>query len=532
MVEFAPAPGAVYKHDYPAIFQQIAQGRLPDEATYRQLCQTDLFFLLYFGLERVDVNHPFLVKAIREVEGTHQDTLDLWAREHYKSTILTYALPLQELILNPEERICIFSHTRPIAKGFLRQLKQTLEEDCPLKAWFPDVFYKSPRREAPKWSEDDGLVVKRRTKPKESSIEAWGLVDGQPTSKHYTIRIYDDCVTRESVTNTDMIRKTQEAYELSHSLGTDGGQKRMCGTHYHFQDLYMHLKTNSGYTVRHKPATHSGEPDGDPVLLSRQRLDELLREQGTFVFSCQQLLRPKDDTSQHFSLEWIRRYELRPEILNVAVLVDPANSKKRDTSNTAMAVIGVDTAHNKYLLDGVCHKMSLTERWKMLKTLRNKWLRQPGVQVVKVGYERYGMQADIEHFEEMMRIEGGAFPITPVSWPREQGQGSKDDRIRRLMPDHENWRFFYPHEGRMTTLQQKAIADNRAYLIAQPIKRRNHEGKVYNVVQWMLDNEYAFFPATTNKDFMDAMSRIYDIDMHPPQVIHEKDLVPEYVGDF
>ena len=135
MVDFAPVPGAPYKFDYNEIFRRIAVGEIPQSQavpTYRELCRQDLFFLLFFGLERTDVNHPWVVARIREVEEKHNNTLDLWAREHFKSTCLTYALPIQELLNNPEERICIFSHTRPIAKGFLRQIKNTLESDTPV----------------------------------------------------------------------------------------------------------------------------------------------------------------------------------------------------------------------------------------------------------------------------------------------------------------------------------------------------------------------------------------------------------------
>jgi len=184
---------------------------------------------------------------------------------------------------------------------------------------------------------------------------------------------------------------------------------------------------------------------------------------------------------------------------------------------------------NKYLLDGAYHKMSLDERWTMLKGLRNKWVRQQGVQVVKVAYEKYGMQADIEHFQTMMRIERCPFPIEEVSWTRD-GTESKDDRIRRLIPDHKNWRFFYPYEGDKTSLQMEMEERGKSFLVAKPIKRKDENGNTYNLVQKMLRNEYMFFPATTMKDFMDAMSRFYDCGLGPPQIVNEADLVPEFMG--
>ena len=56
-----------------------------------------------------------------------------------------------------------------------------------------------------------------------------------------------------------------------------------------------------------------------------------------------------------------------------------------------MSVIGVDQGGNKYLLDGVRHRMKLTDRWELHQvSFKRKWEAHPGVQMVKIGYERYG----------------------------------------------------------------------------------------------------------------------------------------------
>jgi hypothetical protein len=179
---------------------------------FRNLCKTDLYFLLRYGCSREDMEHPWLFARCREVQANPDGFLDLWARDHYKSTIITFGLTIQNILNDPEITVGIFSHTRPGAKAFLRQIKRELEANERLKVWFSDTLWQNPQREAPKWSEDDGLIVKRTTNPKESTVEAWGLIDSQPTGKHFRVRVYDDVVTQESVTSPEMLAKTATAY--------------------------------------------------------------------------------------------------------------------------------------------------------------------------------------------------------------------------------------------------------------------------------------------------------------------------------
>ncbi len=98
------------------------------------------------------------------VQANPNGYLDLWAREHFKSSIITTALTIQDILCthgndpideSGECTIGIFSHTRPIAKAFLRQIKGELEKNDFLKRMFPDVLFKHPEKESPKWSEDE-----------------------------------------------------------------------------------------------------------------------------------------------------------------------------------------------------------------------------------------------------------------------------------------------------------------------------------------------------------------------------------------
>lgn len=258
-----------------------------DTLAQRHLCKTDLFYLLTVACKRKDIDRDWLYSRCREVQKNPDGYLDLWAREHYKSTIITFGKSIQDLLRDPEGTLIgIFSHTRPIAKGFLDQIKRELEQNEYLKKLFPDVLYQNPNSESPRWSLDGGIFVKRKNNAKEASVEAWGVVDGQPTSKHFTILVYDDVVTRESVTTPDQIKKVTGAWELSLNLGAHGGRKRYIGTRYHIHDTYRVMMDRGSVKPRIYAATENGKQDGNPVFLSKETLHEKRRDMGPYTYSC------------------------------------------------------------------------------------------------------------------------------------------------------------------------------------------------------------------------------------------------------
>ena len=69
--------------------------------------------------------------------------------------------------------------------GFLRQLKREMEYNALLLKYFADVFYPEPAVMSPKWSEHDGLIVRRQSNPRRLALRHGDLVDGQPVSRHF-----------------------------------------------------------------------------------------------------------------------------------------------------------------------------------------------------------------------------------------------------------------------------------------------------------------------------------------------------------
>ncbi len=506
---FIPHPEAKYDFNYPRIVAEINQLVLTDKPKFVQFmrfwCQESLFFLLYFVL-RVPVNHPWLVERIKEVQDCHDMTIDLWGREHFKSTIITYGLNIQKILRDPNIRIGIFSHTRKIAQDFLRRIKLTFEENDFLKALFPDILYEKPLSQSPKWSEDDGILVKRQSIFQEMTVEAWGLTDGMPTSKHFDRLNYDDIVTRESVTTPDQIKKVDDSFKLSDNLGADDivtgrrGERGVIGTTYHFNDQYEKLKRDSGWDPIKKQYTRQHQigdwiirihpsigEDGRPVLLSEESIAGRRKKQGPYVFACQHLLTPIAKEDQRFRYEWIQWYKKLPDNLTLFLLCDPANEKKKKRTGSDYTVYwlwGIDSRNNRFLVDLVRDRLNLTERWEHLKKIIRKW---PNIQ--KIGYEQYGMTADIQHFEKMMEVESFYFP-RPVELSG--NRLSKEDRIARLIPQFEKGKIWLPER----------------------LLYQDKEGHTIDLVKVFIDEEYLFFPFSPHDDVLDAASRIEDEDFN------------------
>ena len=448
----------------------------------RMLCQADLYYLLVRACRRVDMLHQFAFERTREVEAAPNGYLDLWAREHYKSTIITFGKTIQDILNDPEITFGIFSHTRPIAKAFLRQIMRELEGNKALHAAFPDVLWGEDVRQAPKWSEDDGIIVKRKSNPNEATIEAWGLVDGQPTSKHFRVLLYDDVVVAGSVTTPEMIAKTMVEMERSYNLGTTPGIKRGAGTRWHFADAYRTIIDRGTLKAREHPGRVGGTEDGDSVFWPEEIHLAKRRDMGAFTYAAQILLNPAADSAQGFKREWLRHYSnITPAAkFNNYILVDSASSKKKGSDYTAMVVVGLGTDQNYYVLDMVRDRLNLAERLDRLFKLHRRYKPK------QTRFERYGMLSDLDAIRGRQEHENYRFDVTEVA-----GVTSKVDRIRRLLPLFEQGRVWLPKTLHVADWQH------------QPV----------DLVRAFIEEEYTAFPSGLHDDLMDALARICEPDL-------------------
>jgi len=167
--------------------------------------------------------------------------------------------------------------------------------------------------------------------------------------------------------------------------------------------------------------------------------------------------------------------------MNLYILVDPASKRKVGSDYTVMAVIGLGADRNYYLVDLVRDRLNLTARGETLFGLMAKY-----PQAIRVGYEEYGLQADIEFIRYLQNERNNRFSIVPLGGPM-----PKPDRIRRLVPVCEQGRFWLP----------------RRLLYV------DWEKRVHDLVADFLSDEYEAFPVSLHDDMLDAISRVLDPDL-------------------
>lgn len=467
-----------------------------------ELARTDLFFLSRYVLNRPDQHHQWVLERCREVQESPDWHIDLWARGHQKSSIITTAYTIFNIINDPETTICIFSNTRAIAKKFLRQIMNILSTNVALKAMFPDVFWQTPEKEAPKWSENDGIIVKRKSTCKEATVEAWGCADGcGNVGSHYKVLVFDDVCTEESVTSPEMKTKTLDGIRLAFNLVHRHYRIRIIGTRYAYDDAYHYLLQNKKFIPRLHPATDNGKFDGRAVYLTQKELEDKRKEiNNDFIFSCQLLMNPKALDNISFSLDWVRYGTPPPNLrMNKYIMVDPANSKKSNADSTCMWVVGYGSDRKIYVLDGIKDKINLTERAECLHNLYLRWM--PNL----VGYEQYGLQADIAYIKEReQRDWHTCMPIQPLG-----GHLRKEDRIKSLVPIFQNGNILLPRTLPYTTAEGVPICVVNEFL-----------------------GEYVNFPNITHDDMLDCLARITDPAMCCQHPAEGKAEMEEYERDF
>lgn len=443
----------------------------------RRNSEYSLFYFVIYVLHWTFLDNDFAYALCGKCQGKGRwGRLWLLAREHYKSTVITIAETIRDILIHPEETTVIYSYKYDSAKDlFFAPIKNELEQNQIIRMIWPDVVY-GPDEKPEVWTAT-AFNVKRKVRRKETTLTC-GSIFSQLTGYHADKLVFDDCVIEENCQTPDRIAQTQKQWELSLNTGnTEHLQYCVIGTYYAYGDLYCHIKEENLCEVITQPCY---APDGRGVLYTKEALDEKRRIMGSAVFATQMLLDPKLGSAVAFRQEDIMWWQAKTYAgLNIYTFVDPAGEVSRHRDNTVILTIGLDAADNFYLIDMVRDKLTLTQKTQELFRIKRNY--NPRI----VFYEKNGAAIDIPHIQEEQDRYNFRFPIQSLVQSKAKGE-----RIEALMPLFEQHRVWFPQNGCWHT---------------------NWEGKSEDMLHSFIVQEYLAYPHTTHDDALDDLANI----LHP-----------------
>lgn len=186
---------------------------------------------------------------------------------------------------------------------------------------------------------------------------------------------------------------------------------------------------------------------------------------------------PVGEGNRMFKADWLQLLNRMPEEdnLNIYMLIDSANSKRKDSDYTVITVWGLGRDQNYYLLDAIRDRLDLSGRTDAVFNMVERW--QPKC----VFWEQVGAMSDVQHVREVMHWRQYHFQIIEI------GQHvPKPDRIGWLVPLFEGRKIYMPDR----------------------MLRCSDTGINYDFIRVFVDDEFSTYPASRHDDMLDSISNL------------------------
>jgi len=279
--------------------------------------------------------------------------------------------------------------------------------------------------EREKWTETQIIIKPRTVNRKEPTIQT-GSVDTSLVSQHYDIIIADDLVSRNNIGTKEQMDKVKQYWRDSVSLLEENGIQIDIGTRWHFDDLHGWLLEE----YPELPVFIRGcfDENGLPIFpekFTKESLENIKKEIGSYDFSCLYLNNPIDDENADFKRSWFEnKYtdeDLKGKTLNTFITLDNAPSTKEGTDYIGIIVCSVDINNKWYLRHVERFKGNTPQLIDKIFDLRNYW------KPLKIGVEQKAFEDLIKpYLDQEMRKRNIFFTIEEL---KDKGV-RKEDRIR------------------------------------------------------------------------------------------------------
>jgi hypothetical protein len=412
-------------------------------------------------------NHPFVLNRCSEVQERLNNLysnnpaeprcrLEVWARGHFKTSILTIAATIQYHLRYPEQCTCIFSFKKPIAEGFVASIKSICEMEIMVKC-FPDVLFEDPYRQSSSWSNQNGINFKRQnTSRKECTIESSGL-ESMEQGNHFERQVFDDIETPDVVFSMDNINKCFSNFEMASYMTTlqETDIQIVIGTYYHHEGPLMKIRKkvdglgNSKFVY----TKISGISDNDQsVFLTDKQMNE---ERLKLHFNAQICCDPTPQFNMKLNPSFLREIKSQdvPKNLVKFLLVDPAGDasvqKSSQRDSWAIELIGVRPPQfgddwgisEVYLLDAIIEQLSEVDA---VETIVNMYTK--GGKIRSLGYEKVGGSTPIVafHVQEALKKRNRIIKEQDhtLEYLKTGGVNKKDRILQALMFPLNNGKIF------------------------------------------------------------------------------------------
>lgn len=449
---------------------------LEEQAAYMARDDLGMYATLVLGFKPAR-HHKLLIQALEEVsDGMWDLLLVMMPPGSAKSSYGSVAFPAWYLGRHPNRCVIAASHTQDLAERFGKRVRNIVGGREHALA-FPEVGLSADSTAAGRWDTNKG-----------GEYFAAG-VGGSVTGRRADLAIIDDPVKSREDADSQTIRDKQWAWwrdDMSTRL-KPGAAVVLIMTRWHEDDLAGRMlqdMRDSGQRVKvislpmeARANDPLGRAPGEmlwPEWFTPQMIEQAKREPRTWSALYQQ--EPRPIGGGEFRREWVNHWINPPATGNKVIVVDPASGKYKDRGDyTSMWVVGPGQDGNLYVVDGVRDRLNLTERSATLFELVRKW--KPAL----VGYEQYGLQADIEFIRTEQERQQHRFRIVELG-----GGVKKEDRIRRLIPLFETGRMWFP----------------------KSLNKVCSDGVSRDLVNDFIEQEYLSFPVSAHDDAIDCLARI------------------------
>lgn len=352
-------------------------------------------------------------------------------RRHAKSTCLSVNYVLWRIIKNPNIRILLVSNTDLQARGFVRVIKQLIEQ------YYPS-FIPNGRE---KWAET-AIAIKRDQILRDPTLSAVG-VNGPIISRRLDLIVCDDCVDPENAASEQLREKVYDwFYKTLIPALEPNGQIIIIGTPFGPDDLYARLQMDKWPFRRYDAIVDEEKklsmwPEVLPFECAKG-LEEgqshkghcclvaLRRQMGTIRFNAQYRCDPSGYSGNKLKIEWIKNtfYRTLPDKLDEIVIgVDPAITERTGGDYFAMATVGYSEKENLiYAMDFYRAHLTfpeqlaaIAETWKMKRAQR--------IIIESVAYQKALAQG----------VQGMGLPVVPY-----KTISDKVTRVMNISPYFEN----------------------------------------------------------------------------------------------